>query len=82
MNTLEFLQSQWINDGNFMNLGEERDPLLGVHNGDNEAESDTFTEPSDPIRKRHKGILQFNTLQGGEYLFIPSISALKWISEL
>jgi deferrochelatase/peroxidase EfeB len=26
MATLEFLQQEWINNGNFMNLGEERDP--------------------------------------------------------
>ena len=82
MDTLEFLQGQWVNDGNFMNLGEERDPLLGVHHGDKNDDGDTFTEPADPIRKRHTGIFQFNTVQGGEYLFIPSLSALKWISEL
>ena len=82
MDTLEFLQSQWINDGNFMNLGEERDPLLGVHEGNDHAEADVFSVPAEPIRQRHTGILQFNTLQGGEYLFIPSLSALKWISEL
>ena len=81
MDTLEFLQSQWINDGNFMNLGEERDPMLGVHAG-SDADSDVFTVPDEPIRKRHTNILQFNTLQGGEYLFVPSLSALKWISEL
>lgn len=82
MDTLEFLQGQWVNDGNFMNIGEERDPLIGVHNGDKNDEGDTFTEPADPIRKRHTGIFQFNTVQGGEYLFVPSLSALKWISEL
>ena len=29
MATMEFLQQEWINNGNFMNLGDERDP----HNG-------------------------------------------------
>lgn len=82
METLEFLQTQWVNDGNFMNLGEERDPLIGVHQGDKNDEGDTFNEPAEPIRKRHTSIVQFNTVQGGEYLFIPSLSALKWISEL
>ena len=50
-----------------MNLGEERDPMLGVHAG-SDADSDVFTVPDEPIRKRHTNILQFNTLQGGEYL--------------
>ena len=26
MATMEFLQQEWINNGNFMSLGEERDP--------------------------------------------------------
>ncbi len=82
METVEFLQSQWINDGNFMSLGEERDPVLGLHHGDKDAATDTFTVPADPIRKRYHGIETFNTLYGGEYLFIPSLSALKWMSEL
>ncbi len=82
METVEFLQSQWINDGNFMSLGEEKDPMLGVHHGDKKADADTFTVPDNPIRRRYHGIETFNTLYGGEYLFIPSLSALKWISEL
>lgn len=82
METVEFLQSQWINDGNFMSLGEEKDPMIGLHHSDKDSDADTFTVPADPIRKRYHGIETFNTLYGGEYLFIPSLSALKWISEL
>ncbi|HCN17523.1 MULTISPECIES: Dyp-type peroxidase [Psychrobacter] len=82
METVEFLQSQWINDGNFMSLGEEKDPMVGLHHGDKDSDADKFTVPADPIRKRYHGIETFNTLQGGEYFFIPSLSALKWISEL
>lgn len=82
METVEFLQSQWINDGNFMSLGEEKDPVLGLHQGDKDSAADKFTVPADPIRKRYHGIETFNILYGGEYLFIPSLSALKWISEL
>lgn len=82
METVEFLQSQWINDGNFMSLGEEKDPMVGLHHADKDSDADKFTVPADPIRKRYHGIETFNTLYGGEYLFIPSLSALKWISEL
>ena len=77
METLEFLQSQWINDGNFANLGEEKDPIVGLNEGEG-----FFTVPQAPLRKRYHGLQTFNTLKGGEYCFIPSISALKWISEL
>ena len=29
MATIEFLQQEWINDGNFMGIGDERDPIIG-----------------------------------------------------
>ena len=77
MDTLEFLQGQWINDGNFANLGEEKDPMVGLNEGEG-----VFTVPQEPLRKRYHGLQTFNTLEGGEYCFIPSISALKWISDL
>lgn len=77
MDTLEFLQAQWINDGNFANLGEEKDPIVGVNEG-----KGIYTVPQDPLRKRYQGLQTFNTLKGGEYCFIPSLSALKWISDL
>jgi hypothetical protein len=77
MNTLEFLQQEWINDGNFMNLGSERDPLVGLLE-----ERPTFTIPKAPVRRRIHGIETFNVLRGGEYLFMPSLSALNWLAGL
>ena len=77
MDTLEFLQRDWINDGNFMGLSNERDPLLGLHQ-----EGDTFTIPKDPVRRRIHGVQTFNVLRGGEYMFMPSLSALKWLADL
>jgi deferrochelatase/peroxidase EfeB len=75
MNTLEFLQQEWINDGTFMNLGNERDPLVGL-----QEDGPTFTIPKEPVRRRIHGIETFNVLRGGEYLFMPSLSALKWLA--
>jgi deferrochelatase/peroxidase EfeB len=77
MNTLEFLQQEWINDGTFMNLGNERDPLVGQ-----QEERATFTIAKDPVRRRIHGIETFNVLRGGEYLFMPSLSALGWLAGL
>jgi Dyp-type peroxidase family len=76
MATLEFLQREWINDGDFMSLGAERDPNVGLQEDDA-----TFTIPKDPVRHRVHGIEMFNVLRGGEYFFMPSLSALKWIAE-
>ncbi len=77
MATLEFLQREWINDGNFFALGNERDPIIGL-----QEEAATFTIPKDPVRRRVHGIRTFNVLRGGEYFFMPSLSALKWLADL
>jgi hypothetical protein len=38
-----------------------------------------FTEPGTPPR-RVQNIQSFNTLLGGEYFFMPSLSAIRWLS--
>ncbi|HUK35655.1 MAG TPA: hypothetical protein VLV86_17175 [Vicinamibacterales bacterium] len=77
MTTIEFLQQEWINDGNFTALGSERDPIIGL-----QEEGAAFTIPKAPVRRRLHGIETFNVLRGGEYFFMPSLSALRWLSEL
>src|SRR5947209_19781142 len=42
MNALEFLQQEWISDGTFMNLGNERDPIVGL-----QGKGATFTIPQE-----------------------------------
>ena len=74
MATIEFLQQEWINDGNFIGVGRERDPIIGLQD-----ESATFTIPREPVRRRVHGIDTFNVLRGGEYFFM---SALRWLAEL
>jgi Dyp-type peroxidase family len=76
MATMEFLQQEWINNGNFMNLGDERDPNIGL-----QEDGATFTIPQKPVRRRIHGIQTFNVLRGGEYFFMPSLSALRWIAD-
>jgi Dyp-type peroxidase family len=76
MATIEFLQQEWINDGNFIGAGSERDPIIGLQEADA-----TFTIPKEPVRRRVHGIETFNVLRGGEYFFMPSLSALRWLGE-
>jgi Dyp-type peroxidase family len=76
MATMEFLQQEWINNGNFMSLGEERDPNIGL-----QEDGAAFTIPKEPVRRRIHGIETFNVLRGGEYFFMPSLSALRWIGK-
>jgi Dyp-type peroxidase family len=77
MATIEFLQREWIDDGDFIGVGNERDPIIG-----RQEEGATFTIPKEPVRRRIHGIQTFNVLRGGEYFFLPSISALKWLANL
>ena len=74
--TIEFFQQEWINRGNFIDLAEERDPVVGLQDTPG-----TFTMPQVPVRKRVDGVTTFNQLRGGEYLFMPSLGALRWIAK-
>jgi Dyp-type peroxidase family len=73
----EFIKSQWINDGNFTDLGTEKDPLVGANDG-----TGMFTIPQHPIRRRLQQLPRFVITKGGEYLFLPGIRALNWLAEL
>jgi hypothetical protein len=65
----------WVNDPTFKDLDNERDPIVGNHDG-------TFdmTIPKRPIRKRLRGLPAFTTIRGGAYFFLPGIRALRFLA--
>lgn len=71
----EFVQSQWVNDGDFIAAGAEKDPLASVQN----AEA-TYTFPAKPIRKKIVGMPSFVVTKGGEHTFLPGIRGLRWLA--
>jgi deferrochelatase/peroxidase EfeB len=73
----EFVQSEWMNDGAFFGDGKERDPISGAGDGEG-----TYNIPRRPMRRQLKGLSRFVVTRGGEYCFLPSLSALRWLSEL
>jgi Dyp-type peroxidase family len=73
----EFVKTQWINDGIFIGTPAEKDPLAGPNDG-----TDTFTIAQRPIRRRLQGLPPFIVTRGGEYCFVPSLRALRWLAEL
>lgn len=73
----EFVQSEWINGGDFLGLGEAKDPVAGAVGGDG-----SFSIPRRPIPRRVHGLARFVVTRGGEYGFMPSLSALRWLAGL
>ena len=71
----EFAQNVWTNYGNFHELGNEHDPIIGSQDGTLE-----FKIPKRPVRKTIRGLPSFTTVRGGAYFFLPGIRALKWIA--
>lgn len=73
----EFVQHEWINEGDFFGAGGDRDPIVGTNDG-----TSGFTIPKLPIRRRLAGLPRFVVTRGGEYFFAPGLRALRWLSEL
>jgi Dyp-type peroxidase family len=73
----EFAQNVWVNDRNFHELGNERDPIIGNHDGTLE-----FKIPKRPIRKKITGLPAFTTVKGGAYFFLPGLKALRYLATL
>ncbi|MFZ3331388.1 MAG: hypothetical protein WA197_12210 [Candidatus Acidiferrales bacterium] len=73
----EFAMNVWVNDPDFEDLGNERDPFVGTQDG-------TFdmTIPKRPIRQKIKGLPAFTTVRGGAYFFLPGIKALQYLATL
>jgi len=73
----EFVQSEWINSGEFLGLGDLKDPVTGSNDG-----TGAFSIPQRPIPKRLRNLSRFVVTRGGEYCFMPGLRALRWLAEL
>jgi deferrochelatase/peroxidase EfeB len=75
----EFVQQQWIQYGNDAHLGNEKDMLLGNHGGSGrfvvQGEASTTNPPF-----VCSSLPDFVELRGGDYFFLPSITALGMIA--
>jgi hypothetical protein len=80
----EFVQQQWINYGLDARAGNDTCPLVGNHSAGGAAGPKAkFVIASDPKSGRPpfvvEGIPQFVETRGGEYFFVPSMTALRMI---
>jgi hypothetical protein len=73
----EFVQSEWVNGGDFLGLGDVKDSIAGANDG-----SGSMSIPSRPIPRRLRGLPRFVVTRGGEYAFMPGLRALRWLSSL
>jgi Dyp-type peroxidase family len=67
----EGIQTQWINDGNALHLGHDKDYLLG----DSTTTDKMTVQGSPPFFLSPQP--SFVTMRGGEYLFVPGLAALR-----
>jgi Dyp-type peroxidase family len=72
----EFVQTQWMNDGVFFGANDAKDPVTGAHDG-----SAGYTIPRRPVRRRLAPLRRFVVTRGGEYCFLPSLTALRRLGD-
>jgi Dyp-type peroxidase family len=75
----EFVQQQWIQYGNDAHLGNDKDPLLGQHGGHGRFMVQGDRNPANPPFMC-SNLPDFVELRGGDYFFLPSITALAMIA--
>ena len=75
----EFVQQQWIGYGNDAHLGNDKDMLIGNHGGRGRFVVQGDTRPENPPFIC-SNMPNFVELRGGEYFFLPSITALGMIA--
>ncbi len=74
----EFIQQQWISYGLDFDGGNDTCPLLGSR-----AQSDKHVIPAGPANPTAfiaAGLPQFVTTRGGDYFFLPSLTAIRMIA--
>ena len=76
----EFVQGQWVNKGNFTTRLDvaERDPMISSTDSPSNFRVPVTGAPS----VRLFNLPDFVTVRGGEYFFIPSITAIRYLAAL
>jgi len=75
----EFVQQQWVQYGNDARLGNDKDMLLGNHTGHDKYVIQGTEDPNNPPFICGN-LPNFVELRGGDYFFLPSMTALRLIA--
>lgn len=78
----EFVQQQWINYGNDFKAGNDKEIILGNHSEEFPSKAVLAVEPdSDAAPYFLSKIPRLVETRGGDYFFIPSMTALRMIAK-
>jgi len=80
----EFVQQQWMNYGLDLEAGNDTCPVVGLRTAEHhKVQSDKFVIPSaspDEAPFIAANLPQFVSTRGGDYFFLPSLSAIRMIA--
>jgi hypothetical protein len=79
----EFVQQQWINYGNDFKAGNDKDVILGNHSADDRFPSKAVLQvdpEGDQAPYFLSKIPRLVETRGGDYFFVPSLTALRMIA--
>lgn len=74
----EFVQQTWCNNPRFAGLRGNKDPLVGDHGGSGQAAT-CMTIPLPSGSQQTAAMPRFVTVSGGAYLFMPGLTALRFL---
>jgi Dyp-type peroxidase family len=77
----EFVQQQWIEYGNDARLGNDKDPLVGRHQDGRDKFMVQGTADPGNTPFICGGLPNFVEMRGGEYFFLPGLTALRLIAD-
>jgi Dyp-type peroxidase family len=75
----EFVQQQWVEYGNDARQGNDKDMVIGNHEGQGRFMIQGSLDPKNPPFMC-TGLPNFVELRGGDYFFLPSMTALRMIA--
>jgi Dyp-type peroxidase family len=75
----EFVQQQWVEYGNDAHLGNDKDMVIGNHGGKGRNTIQGTDDPKNPPFICGD-LPNFVELRGGDYFFLPSMTALRMIA--
>ena len=75
----EFVQQTWCNNPRFAGLNDNTDPIIG-DNARTDQASSHMTIPRRPFRLRTGALPRFVKVRAGAYLFMPSLTVLRFLA--